>query len=217
MISILIPIYNGIEFLHEAIVSIQNQTFKEWEIIIGINGYPANSAVFKIAKKFESKNIRVYDLLNIKGKANALNKMLEYCSYDWISLLDVDDKWLPQKLEVQLPYMKDFDVIGTSCEYFGGRTGSPSIPYGDISNYDFKKENPIINSSCLLKKNLCYWDPECFIGLEDYNLWLILRKQNKKFFNVNKVRVLHRIHKESAFNNINAKNVNALLEKHRKT
>ena len=73
MISILIPIYNGIEFLHEAIGSIQNQTFKEWEIIIGINGYPANSAVFKIAKKFESKNIRVYDLLNIKGKANALN------------------------------------------------------------------------------------------------------------------------------------------------
>ena len=215
MISILIPIYNGIEFLNEAVESVLNQTFKKWEIIIGINGHPENSDVFKTAKKFESDKIKVYDLIGVKGKCNALNKMLEYCCYDWISLLDVDDKWLPDKLEMQLPYMKSFDVIGTRCEYFGEKKGIPFIPVGDISLFNFFLVNPVINSSCLLKKELCYWDPECFTGVEDYNLWLLLRKHNKKFFNVNKICVLHRIHAKSAFNNDNSQYVSALLSKYK--
>jgi len=213
MISILIPIYNGIEFLNEAMESILNQTFKEWEVIIGVNGHPPNSDVFKTAKTFESEKVKVFDLVNVKGKPKALNKMLEYCNYDWISLLDVDDKWLPDKLDMQIPYMKDFDVIGTCCKYFEGRNVSPPLPVGDISTFNFFLVNPIINSSCLLKKELCYWDPECLV--EDYNLWLILRKQNKKFFNVNKVCVLHRIHATSAFNNSNSRYVKSLLLKHK--
>ena len=213
MISILIPIYNGIEFLNEAVESVVNQTFKDWEIIIGVNGHPPNSDVFKKAKTFESEKIKVFDLINVKGKPNALNKMLEYCNYNWISLLDVDDKWLPDKLDMQIPYMKDFDVIGTRCKYFGGKTGSPPIPVGDISTFDFFLVNPIINSSCLLKKELCYWEPECI--LEDYDLWLLLRKKNRKFFNVNKICVLHRIHVASAFNNINSQYVKSLLIKHK--
>lgn len=215
MISILIPIYNGIEFLNEAIESVLSQTFKEWEVIIGVNGHPPNSDVFKKAKTFESEKVKVFDLINVKGKPNALNKMVDYCSYNWISLLDVDDKWLPDKLEIQIPYMKEFDVIGTCCKYFGEKKDIPFIPVGDISTFNFFLVNPIINSSCLLKKELCFWDPECFTGVEDYDLWLLLRKQNKKFFNVNKICVLHRIHAESAFNNSNSKYVKSLLIKHK--
>ena len=214
MISILIPIYNGIEFLNEAIESVLNQTFNEWEVIIGVNGHPPNSDVFKTAKTFESDKVNVFDLMNVKGKPNALNKMLEYCNYNWISLLDVDDKWLPDKLEMQIPYMKDFDIIGTRCKYFEGGNVSPPLPVGDISTFNFFLVNPIINSSCLLKKELCYWDPKNNF-LNDYDLWLLLRKQNKKFFNVNKICVLHRIHAESAFNNSNSKYVKSLLLKHK--
>ena len=47
MISILMPIYNGIEFINESVSSIILQTFGEWELIIGINGHPENSEVFK--------------------------------------------------------------------------------------------------------------------------------------------------------------------------
>jgi len=114
---------------------------------------------------------------------------------------------------MQIPYMKDFDVIGTRCKYFGGKTTIPPIPLGDISTFNFFLVNPIINSSCLLKKELCYWEPECI--LEDYDLWLLLRKQNRKFFNVNKICVLHRIHAASAFNNINSQYVKSLLIKHK--
>ena len=55
-ISILMPIYNGIEFIEESISTIKYQTYKNWELIIGINGYDANSAVYEIAKKYESIN-----------------------------------------------------------------------------------------------------------------------------------------------------------------
>jgi len=43
MISILMPIYNGIEFINESVPSILQQTYGEWELLIGINGHPENS------------------------------------------------------------------------------------------------------------------------------------------------------------------------------
>jgi len=198
------PIYNGIEFIEESVSTILYQTYKEWELIIGINGHPQNSEVYQIAKKYEMRDIRikVFDLPpTVKGKSAALNEMLNLCNPEnkWISLLDVDDKWLPKKLELQVPFMKDYDVIGTMCKYFGNLNSSPSIPYGDISKFNFLSVNPIINSSCLVRKELCHWDGK-WNGVEDYDMWLRLWKQGKKFYNVGALQVLHRIHKESAFN-----------------
>ena len=46
---------------------------------------------------------------------------------------------------------------------------------------------------------MCYWDGK-WNGVEDYDLWLKLWKQGKKFYNVNEIQVLHRIHNDSAFN-----------------
>jgi len=194
------PIYNGIEFIGESVPTILYQTYKEWELIIGINGHPKDSDVYKEAKKWEEKDerIKVYDFYEIKGKAEALNEMIKYCKYDWVSLLDVDDKWLPKKLETQVNYLNNYDVIGTQCKYFGDLNISPNIPIGDLTSVNFLNVNPIINSSCLLKKELCKWDGS--LNLEDYDLWLKLWKEGKRFYNVNEIQVLHRIHNDSAFN-----------------
>lgn len=214
MISILIPIYNGIEFIEEAINSIKDQTYKEWEVIIGINGHLSNSDVYQIAKEYENDKIKVYDLQNVKGKSEALNAMLQYSNYNWIALLDVDDKWLPNKLESQLPYLNHYDVIGTFCQYFGDKTDIMLMPPKNISNFDFLKINPIINSSVILKKELCWWDKN-HEGVEDYDLWLRLWKQNKKFYNVPAIQILHRIHDYSAFNaKGNNEKVDTLREKY---
>ena len=216
MISILMPIYNGIEFINDSVMSIIQQKYTNWELLIGINGHQPNSEVFKIAQKYAdlNSNIRVYDFMDIKGKSNTLNEMIKYCKYDWISLLDVDDKWLPDKLEKQVPYMEKYDVIGTNCRYFGERDNEPGVPFGDISEFDFRRCNPVVNSSCLLKKSLCWWDASCVI--EDYDLWLRLWKKGCKFYNVTDVQVLHRIHQESAFNaKGNNTHVGALVAKFR--
>ena len=179
MITILMPIYNGIEFIQQSVKSVLYQNYKDWELIIGVNGHSKNSDVYLTAKNYETKDsrIRVFDLFECKGKSNTLNKMLTLAKYNWIALLDVDDIWLPKKLESQIP---------------------PAIPLGDISKYDFLVTNPIINSSCLIKKELCYWDANEMC--EDYDLWIRLWRKQKKFFNVQTVQVLHRIHQQSAFN-----------------
>ena len=96
MISILMPIYNGIEFIDESLPTVIYQTYKNWELLIGINGHEEKSIVYKQAKQWEEydNRIKVYDLLHISGKSNSLNEMVKMCNYDWVSLLDVDDKWL---------------------------------------------------------------------------------------------------------------------------
>lgn len=199
------PIYNGIEFIEESVSSILDQTYDKWELLIGINGQSENSETYKIAKTFEQKNetlgkIKVFDFYNIKGKSNTLNELIKHCNYDYIALLDVDDIWYKQKLEIQSEYLYKYDVIGTKCIWFGDREGIiPSIPQCDFSDFNFAIVNPIINSSVVLRKNLCYWDSN-FDGLEDYDLWIRLRKQNNKFYNCPEILVKHRIHKTSAFN-----------------
>jgi glycosyltransferase involved in cell wall biosynthesis len=224
MISILMPIYNGIEFIDESVSSILNQTYDKWELIIGINGHPENSDVYKIAKEYENKSgkaeqllskIRVFDFHTIKGKSNTLNAMIQYCKYDHIALLDVDDIWHPQKLEIQSQYIDKYHVIGSNCIWFGDRPGIiPIIPVEDISNFDFSTVNPIINSSSIIRKELCYWNNN-WNGIEDYDLWLRLRKANKNFFNCKEILVKHRIHNASAFNaQGNDNKVDSLLVSH---
>ena len=199
MITILMPIYNGIEFIDESIESIKEQSYEKWELIIGINGHEPNSDVYLRAKEYESDKIRIIELYPIKGKANALNEMLKYAQYNWIALLDVDDIWHNDKLLFQNEFTKDYDIIGTGAQYFGNSCGYAPIPYNDLSNFDFLSVNPIINSSCLVRKELCYWDSN-YDGVEDYDMWLRLSKLKKRFFNIERILVRHRIHNNSAFN-----------------
>jgi len=202
MISILMPIYNGIEFIEDSVNSILNQTYNKWELIIGVNGHPEKSDVYDIAKKYEntygSTKIRVFDLYMVKGKSNTLNFMLRYCNNNYIALLDVDDIWYPNKLEIQTKYLNEFDIVGSNCIWFGEKNDViPSIPIGDISEFNFKQVNPIINSSSIIRKGLCYWNNN---DLEDYDLWLRLRNLGRKFYNCEEILVKHRIHQTSAFN-----------------
>lgn len=220
MITVLIPLYNGVEFIDEAITSVLQQTFSLWEIIIGVNGHQQNSHIFQLVQsKYGSiDRIRIMDLYDLpeKGKSAALNEMVKHASYSHIALLDADDIWLPTKLETQIPWIKDgYDVVGTQCEYFGSLKGSPRIPLGDISREDFFKANPVINSSVVIKKELCWWNGE-FNGVEDYDMWLRLRRQNRRFYNCGDILVKHRIHSGSAYNsNGNGNLVPQLLNKHR--
>ena len=219
-VSILIPIYNGFEFFTGCIESIKMQDYNKYEIIIGINGHIQNSDIYNSAisitkNMFDNHiNIIVLDLHDIKGKSNALNKMINYANHDWICLLDVDDFWMPTKLSSQIKYTPYFDVIGTNCKYFGDLDISPNLPIGNISGFNFFQYNPIINSSCMIKKELSYWDQDVD-GVEDYDLWLKLWKKQHKFYNVSSVQILHRIHNDSAFNaNGNNLKVNDLINKY---
>lgn len=211
MISILMPIYNGIEYIKESVSSVLNQTFHEWELIIGINGHLENSDVYKKASQFSSSKISVMDFPELKGKSVTLNKMLEFVKYDSICLLDVDDTWSPEKLSKQVSYIDKYDVIGTNCQYFGESSAIPRLYMGEISEKNFYDINTIINSSCMInrKGRKIYWDP-AWDGVEDYDLWIRLVKEKWTFYNVDSMLVMHRIHKDSFFNTKNRELSNSL-------
>lgn len=215
MISVLIPIYNGIEFINDSVPSVLMQTYDSWELLIGVNGHCQNSEVYQKAKLYESldNRIKVFDFFNIKGKSNTLNEMLKHCTYNFIALLDVDDIWHHKKLEVQSKFLSNYDVIGSNCVWFGDiENVVPKIPVNDFSNFNFTQVNPIINSSSIIKRDLCHWNEN---GIEDYDLWLRLWKQKKRFFNCPEILVKHRIHRASAFNSKgNNDKVTPLLASH---
>ena len=197
MISILMPLYNGIQYLKESVNSILKQTFEDWELIIGINGHPKQSPVYQESCKFLSERIKVVEF-NTRGKSNTLNEMVKICSFDIVCLLDVDDMWLPNKLFAQIPMIRRYDVVGTFCAYFGEKNDAPSLPSGIIAPEVFMQFNPIINSSSMFYKQDAKWNPN--YHAEDYEMWLRLNFEGKIFYNMPEPLVLHRIHNDSFFN-----------------
>jgi len=211
MISILMPICNEIEFIDESVNSIINQTFQDWELIIGF--FNQNNDYLE-AKKYENEKIKILDFPLIENKSNILNEMIKHTKYDWIAFIELGDILFPNKFEKQIQYINSYDIIGTLCQYLGNSNFVPTLPLNDLKDFDFNKYNPIVYSSVLLKKELCFWKEE-WRGIEDYDLWLRLWKLNKKFYNIPSIEVLHRIHKQSAFNaKGNGNDVIKLLEWH---
>jgi glycosyltransferase involved in cell wall biosynthesis len=231
-IAILIPLYNGVEYIEEAIKSVIGQSIAAhlWELIIGVNGHPPNSKVYRtvcdIARKYPNSPVRVIDYGALPkppcGKSATLNCMVEMAnpSAQWIAILDADDIWLSDKLKCQLrrtyPIIRTlaggarekqypYDVIGTQCEYIDQRGAligrSPHIPVGEIKGM-IMVENPVINSSALIRRELAHWD-EKWESCEDYELWLRLNKGGATFYNCAEYAVLHRIYPTSAFNGSN--------------
>jgi teichuronic acid biosynthesis glycosyltransferase TuaG len=208
-ISILIPLYNGIEFLQESLTSIVLQSYPHWEVIIGINGHPPNSIIHQqahtILNNFQefSHKIKIIHY-ETHGKSATLNQMVNDSSFPYIAILDVDDIWTDDKLESQIPFLDDYHVVGSHCRYFGDYHTCPNIPFGNLNDFNFLSVNPIINSSAILRKEDAFWNTEELTGLEDYDLWLnLFYLKKRKFYNIPKILCLHRIHQQSAFNNNN--------------
>lgn len=214
-ITILIPLYNGVEYLDQCIRSINSQSYVFWKVIIGINGHPQNSPVYQKAKLYINDKIKVVEY-STKGKPDTMNEMLkDPFTTDLICILDVDDWWAPHKLKEQMKIWNSglWDIVGTLCYYVinNNLSGSPNLPIGYIK--DFQTCNPIINSSVLMKKKDAIWTNE-FFGLDDYELWLRLFHQGKKFFNLPKKLTFHRIQHNSSYNSKNHHHVPLLLSRY---
>lgn len=203
MISVLLATYNGEKYLSTAIESVLNQTFNNFEILIGLNGTTDDSK--NLIKKYNDSRIRIFDYGDDKGKAKTLNRLLVEAKYDWIALQDDDDVWLQDKLENQIKFLEDFDVIGTFISYidsYGNMIGAPTLysHHEEIKKYSLNGTNQVANTSAIFKKadalEIYGWNPE-IDGIEDFDFWLKLLRKDKKFFNIPECYVLHRIHKSN--------------------
>lgn len=196
-ISILITIDdNSITFFEETYTSVLNQSYTKWELIIGI--YNSNSDIDNIINKINNKynhnnsfDVKIihYNTIHIP---DTLNKMLNDTKYEFIALINSNDLWHKNKLELQSKFLNKYDVIGTNYKNFGYSKITPIIPLGYINNFNFLNYNPIIYSSCIIKKNYAYWI-NSFSGLHHYELILRLKFNNKSFYNLEDILCFYRI------------------------
>ena len=207
-VSILLAVYNGEQYLRRSLESLLNQTYEDFEILIGFNGTIDKSK--EIVSDYKDERIRVFDYGMEAGKSKTLNKLLKEAKGEWLAMQDDDDIWLPKKLELQMEIAKtnNYDVIGSKifyCNDLDRITGMPNLSteHSDIVSKSLNGDNQIANSSAVFKKSVTIdvngWD-ESLIGIEDYDFWLKLIKKGYKFTNLKKQLVLHRLHEKSNFN-----------------
>ena len=97
-ISIVMASYNYAPIIGEAIESVINQTYKDWELIIVDDGSADNSV--EVIKKYLSDNrIKLYINEKNLGLAKTVRKGIQYSTSDWIAFLESDDKFSPNALE----------------------------------------------------------------------------------------------------------------------
>jgi len=213
MISILLAVHNGEKYISQSIDSIINQTFENWELLIGFNGTIDSSK--DIVDSYNDDRIKTFDYGNDKGKAKTLNKLIKEAQYDWCAIQDDDDIWLSKKLEKQIKHTKDCDVVGSYIHYInenGSITGSPNLSqnHGQIKTKSLIGINQIANSSAIFKKDAAaqinFWR-EDIDGVEDFDFWLRLLRAGYSFYNIPEYITLHRLHASSHFNSQESQNL----------
>ena len=145
-ISIIMPAYNAEKYIREAIESILNQTYTDFEFIIINDG--STDKTKEIIKSYSDPRIVYMENEENSGIVVTLNKGLKCAQGEYIARMDSDDISLPDRFEKQIAYMdkhKDVGVLGTSIIIFG--EGIKEQIYQFDSKYKKAKADLFFNSS----------------------------------------------------------------------
>lgn len=117
LVSIITPSFNSEKFIAETIQSVQNQSYQNWEMII-VDDSSTDQTVTIVEQLIKNDSrIRLFQLDKNSGAGIAREKALSIANGDYISFLDADDLWKPQKLEKQLQFLKENKVPFTFSFY----------------------------------------------------------------------------------------------------
>lgn len=117
LVSVIIPTYNSEKFILETIESVQNQTYDNWEMILVDDASTDSTAVLISKLAQEDNRIQLLQLDKNSGTGVARNNALAVVKGKYISFLDADDLWKPNKLAVQMEFMKTHKVPFTFSFY----------------------------------------------------------------------------------------------------
>lgn len=131
LVSILMPVFNGAQFLAEAVESVRAQTYSDWELFICDDG--STDGTEELARSYaeeEPRRIRVLahpEHQNL-GASATRNLGLRHALGELVALLDADDVWLPHKLEEQTALLarSSAGVLVGASRYWYGWTGDPA-------------------------------------------------------------------------------------------
>ncbi|KKH47433.1 hypothetical protein EO93_01275 [Methanosarcina sp. 1.H.A.2.2] len=199
------PVYKGDEYLSEAVDSILNQTFSDFEFII-ICDDPTDET-HHIFDKYQQNDSRIMVYYQERqGLVNSLNKGISLARGEYIARMDADDISLSTRFEKQVEFMDknlEIGICGTWVKTIGDSSGSV---WNNPCDHDTIKsrmlfESVIAHPSIILRKdiflsnNLAYRQDETYA--EDYGLWVRAIKK-LKFANIPEILLHYRVHNSTS-------------------
>lgn len=196
IVSVVMPVYNAEKYLDEAIESILNQTYKDFEFIIINDGSTDKS--LEIIEKYKNQDERIVLISREnRGLIASLNEGIEKAKGKYIARMDADDISLPERFEKQLELMEKENIDICGCHYsminkYGKYIDMVYVPLDNLSlllylilAVPFAHGSVMMRKSFLDNKNLEYGQKADFA--EDKALWIQMYEFNAKFGNVNEV------------------------------
>jgi glycosyltransferase involved in cell wall biosynthesis len=189
-VSVIIPAYNSAHWLPDALRSVQDQTYTEWECVVVDDGSTDNTS--EVVKGFLEEDGRFkYISKENEGPSRARNVGIESSDGEFVAFLDADDIWLPEKLHCQIDVLAARPEVGLSCCYFEivdehlvtvktwQEVATSSAFPDEIHSEEFIRcfPNNIVtgSASAAVVRRACFqeagiFDPDLKIG-EDWDLW----------------------------------------------
>lgn len=186
MVSVIMPAYNMERFIEQAIRSVMNQTYWDWELLVIDDG--SKDETCQIAERLSAEDSRVRLIRNEKnmGVARTRNRGLDLCRGEYIALLDSDDVWHPEKLEKQLTRMQQTGADLSYCSYAmvdenGERIKEDYLVPDSIDFEGLLREN-VIGCSTVMLTAAAAVSHRFTVDFyhEDYVLWLEMLRAGKK-------------------------------------
>ena len=208
-ISIILPVYNAEFHLKSTILSILNQTYTNFELII-IDDFSTDSSFDIISNLIQIDNrISYYKLeRNSGGPATPRNFGINKANHSLIAFVDSDDIWHPKKLEIQFKLMIsdtkiNFVSSSKTFKIFLDDSISKSLSYTELTYHDLIKKNFTTNSSVLIYKEylLSFDINDQFIAVEDAKHWLDITNKGINCYLINFPLIYYRKVENSLSNN----------------
>jgi glycosyltransferase involved in cell wall biosynthesis len=194
MISIVIPAYKAAHTIAATLDSVRHQTFRDYEILITDD--ESKDGTLDICRQYASEHaeMRIATVsIPHAGVAAARNDALARASGEYVSFLDSDDRWMPDKLEqvaaliardsqADLIY-HDVMMIGRNGQRWRDSSGPPSSdPYRGLllGNNFLATTSVTVRRSCVAVAGGFDCNPD-FEICEDYELWVRLARAGAKF------------------------------------
>ena len=234
-ISVLMSVYNGEKYILDAIKSVLNQSYVNFEFIIIDDGSTDNT--LSIIKSFSDNRIKLIQNKKNLGLTKSLNIGLEAAAGKYIARMDADDICDPERLSLQLNYLNnhpEIGVLGTDIELinkvgkkFNSKKNIKSLNIHNSIAYIFNTQKPKSHNLCiwyLLFKN-CFYHPTVIFKKdviieaggykakrsEDLDLWSRLFLKTK-FANLKSSLLYHRIHDTQTSLDRSSKEFNERIE-----
>ena len=205
-VDIILPNYNSSSYIEETLVSVINQTFKNWKLFIVDDN--SDNKTKDILRKYNSNNkIKIIWLKKNKGVAFCRNLALRYSSSNYLAFIDSDDIWYQEKLSDQLIFMikNNYKFSYTYYEIFRNTLKSIKkvIKPPEKFNFDsFIKNTSIATSTMIIKKDIVGSNKFTKTKIcEDYFFKCQMLKKAKNAYCLPKITTKYRIRSNSLQSN----------------